>query len=655
MNPDTPLMVWDGDCSFCYRWIERWQGITGERVEYARYQDVASRFPAIPRENFKAAVHLIERDGRVSRGAEAVFRSLSYAPGHGWALWLYRYVPLVKPVTEWWYRRVARNRPRFDEISTWIWGPHVVPPGESLTASIFLRALGVIFACAFLSLWVQVIGLAGRQGILPAAQYLHAIPESAGAIRFWALPTLCWLNASDGMLHALCATGTLASAALALGFAPLLSLVVAWAGYLSLATVCQDFLWFQWDSLLLEAGFLSMFLAPRVWRMRWRQDPPPSRAALWLLRWLFFRLMVSSAACKLASGDPTWRSLTALQYHYETQPLPPWVAWYAHHLPAGFQKLSVALMFASEGLAPFLVIAPRRLRFLGAAGVATLQILILVTGNYGIFNLLALALCIPLLDDGIWPWRWKQAAAARLDRALSEHEPRADTRAGAGPSSPPGVVDVKPAGAAPRSPRGAWPPLLIRPIAAVLIVLGLVPLLHTLRWSDRWLGPVPGIYRLISPFRVVDPYGLFAVMTTTRNEIIVEGSMDGATWQPYEFRWKPGDLSRRPAFVTPHMPRLDWQMWFAALGDVRQNPWFLAFCERLLQGSPPVRALLARNPFPTAPRFIRAELSQYHFTDAAQRRASGAWWRSEDRGPYVPALMLVNGRLALAQPPEGAR
>ena len=637
-SPSRPLLVWDGECSFCRRWIERWRGLTGDRVEYATYQDVAARFPEIPREKFAEAVRLIEPDGRVSGGAEAVFRTLSFARGRGWLIALYRRMPLFAPISEWIYRNVARRRPFFDRATSVIWGPHLVPPGERLTTAIFLRVLGLIFACAFVSLWVQVIGLVGHDGILPAADYLHAVAAQVGAIRFWGIPTVLWLGSSDGALHTVCAIGTAASLALALGLAPLLSLIVAWVCYLSLCSVCRDFLWFQWDSLLLETGFLAFFVAPWVWRSRGRADPAPPRAALWLLRWLLFRLMISSAACKLGSGDPTWRNLTALDYHYWSQPLPNWISWYANLAPHAFQKFSVLVMFACEGLAPFLIVAPRRVRFAGAAAMAGLQVMIFVTGNYGIFNLLALALLIPLLDDGVWPWRWE-----RFRR----------TRAATAPVPAAGSATAAPDSAAPRASAPRWPAWLIRPIAAALIFLGLVPLFHTLRWPDRWLGPAPIAYRLLSPFRIVDPYGLFAVMTTQRLEIVIEGSMDGASWEPYEFRWKPGNVLRRPEFVTPHMPRLDWQMWFAALGTPRDNPWLLAVCERLLQGSKPVRALLGADPFHgVPPRFIRAEIFDYRFTDFATRRATSAWWRREPRGSYLPPLTLREGRLSLANPVE---
>jgi predicted DCC family thiol-disulfide oxidoreductase YuxK len=649
-STSKPTLIWDGECDFCRAWVERWRAIIGDRIEFATYQDAGSRFPDVPREAFARAVHLIEPEAgavpprhRVSRGAEAVFRSLAYAPGHGFWLSLYLHLPLFWPISEAAYAWTANHRPPLFRLTRVLWGPHVAPPGERLTTAIFLRVLGAIFAIAFVSLWVQVIGLVGARGILPAADYLHAVAQQVGPIRLWALPTLCWLNASDAGLHALCAVGTLSSLALMLGFVPFGSLLVAWVCYLSLATVCRDFLWFQWDSLLIEAGFLALFLTPRVWRSRSATDPPPSRAALWLVRALLFRLMLSSAAVKWTSGDPTWRTLTALTFHYQTQPLPTWTAWFMHQLPASFHRASVIAMFIAEGAAPFLIFAPRRIRFLGAALMTSMQLLIFATGNYGFFNPLAIALCIPLLDDGIWPWRWGRGAVHDARKVIGDGDRKATIPAPRwGPRRLSGIPN-------PAGTYTAGRHVAVRITAAVLIFIGLVPLFHALQWPDRWLGPAPIVYRLISPFRIVDPYGLFAVMTMHRPEIIIEGSMDGATWKPYEFRWKPGDVRRRPEFIEPHMPRLDWQMWFAALGDVRNNEWFLALCERLLQGSPPVRALFLRAPFgATPPKFIRAELFEYRFTDRATRRATGVWWRAEPRGLYAPPLMLVNGRLALA-------
>ena len=618
MKPsDKPLLVYDGDCSFCRKWVMRWRRRIGERLDYAPFQQVAEHFPEIPVERFRHAVQLRLPDGRWASGAEAVFLSLSNAPGGGALRWMYRRLPGCAAVSEGCYRLVADHRPGFDRLTDRLWGPHLVPPGETATTWIFLRLLGAIYLIAFASLWSQIGGLCGSHGILPAGEMLRAVAEHYGATRFWMLPTLCWLGAGDGVLQALCATGAALAALLAIGAVPGFALVGLWAIYLSLATVCRDFLWFQWDGLLLEAGFLAIFIAPWRWWSRPAGDPP-RRAGVWLLRWLLFRLMISSAAVKLTSGDPTWRNLTALQFHYQTQPLPPWTAWYAHQLPAWFQRFSAMVMFAVEGLASFLIVAPRRLRFAGAWAMIGFQLLIVASGNYGFFNLLAIALSVMLFDDGVWGAR----ASAEVERAPA---------------------------AAPRRSSGA-----VRAAALALLVLSVVPLLGALRWPVAWMGPVPTAYAIAAPLRTVNPYGLFAVMTTQRREIVVEGSADGARWQPYEFRWKPGDLSRRPGFMAPHMPRLDWQMWFAALADWRSQSWFLYFCQRLLEGSKPVLALLATNPFPAAPpRYVRAVVYDYRFTNAATRARNGAWWRRERLGLYGPVLTLVDGRLT-AVPDEEA-
>ena len=377
--------------------------------------------------------------------------------------------------------------------------------------------------------------------------------------------------------------------------------------YLSLETIGQEFLSFQWDILLLEAGFLAIFLAPLQLRPGLAREHPPPRAIVWLFRWLLFRLMFSSGAVKLLSGDATWRNLTALSYHYWTQPLPTWIGWYANLLPEWFQRLSCFAMFAIELGVPVLIWVgptPRRIAF---AAFVALQMLIFSTGNYGFFNPLTIALCMLLLDDSAWPRR------LRLWRA-----------------------DPSPAAAGFPWPRGVS--------GGAAAAVGLLTILQTFtpaRLGIGWPQPLRAVQRAAAPLRLVGNYGLFAVMTTTRPEIVVEASDDGTAWQEYEFRWKVGDLARAPAFVEPHQPRLDWQMWFAALGRYEDNPWFLSFVLELLRGSKPVTALLARNPFPDhPPKYVRAVLYDYAFTDRTERRASGNWWKRERRGLYLPAVSL---------------
>ena len=328
-----------------------------------------------------------------------------------------------------------------------------------------------------------------------------------------------------------------------------------------------------------------------------------------LLWWLLFRLMVSSGVVKLASGDPAWHHLTALSYHYETQPLPTWIGWYAHQLPRAFQVVSCAVMFAIELGAPWLILGPSRVRHGACAALIGLQLLIAATGNYCFFNLLTVALCVLLLDDTVWP------------RALRERFTR----------TPP---------AAPRPRR--WPRWVLVPVVVVLLLDSAARMDGLIGPRRPWPAPVTAFLAALEPLQVVNSYGLFAVMTTSRPEIIVEGSDDGTTWQAYDFKYKPGDLRRRPAFVAPHQPRLDWQLWFAALaGNYRGAPWFLRFLQEILQGSPDVLALLAANPFPGhPPRYVRASLYDYHFTNPTTRRADGAWWRRDRQGLYCPALSL---------------
>lgn len=482
---------------------------------------------------------------------------------------------------------------------------------------IFVRALGAIFALAFVSLWVQIDGLVGTRGILPIGEYLELVRARFGGALWRELPTLCWWNASDASLHAQCALGTACSVALCLGFAPRLCLALAWALYLSLCVAGQDFLWFQWDALLLETAFFAFFFAPGGWRSKLGRDGPPSRWSLFLVRWLLFRLMFASGAVKLASGDAAWHALRALEYHYETQPIPTVLAWYAHHLPAGWHRASCAIMFAIELVLPWFVFGPRRMRIAAGLAFVLLQSAIAITGNYGIFNALTIALCVPLFDDSLWrrvlPRRRVERSAPARDGASTLADRRAARwRARIGWTWAIGIVLVTGAMLASRLDRALAPP-------------------DPLRRAEAW----------IAPLRTLNTYGLFAVMTTQRDEIIIEGSRDGVEWRAYEFRYKPGNLRRAPPWVAPHMPRLDWQMWFAALGRVRDNFWFQRLLQRLLEGSKPVEALLAVNPFENSPpQFVRARLVRYTFTSAAARAAAGTWWTSSELGLYAPEVSL---------------
>jgi hypothetical protein len=490
---------------------------------------------------------------------------------------------------------------------------HVERASYDLVRWLFLRALGLVYLVAFVSLLVQVHGLIGSRGILPAGTLMDAARTyfdgaHVGIERYRVLPTLGWISASDASLVAQCAGGAVAAAFVTAGLLEGPALALCWLLYLSLVTLGQDFLGFQWDNLLLEAGLIA--IGTGAWsalRARVVRPHEPSRVVVWLFRWLAFRLMFESGCVKLLSGDATWRHLTALTFHYETQPLPTWIGWYAHQLPAWFQEASCAGVFIVELAVPFLVFAPRRLRIIGGLVMAVFQVLILLTGNYTFFNYLTLAIFLWLADDAALRRIAPRALAARL--------------------SP---TDV------PRVPPSMAGRALAIAAAVVLVVASVVPLAGMFGIPAISLAPAEALARELAPLRSVNGYGLFAVMTTARPEIRVEGSDDGVTWKAYRFKYKPGDVTARPRFVAPYQPRLDWQMWFAALGTAPTTPWFMNFCERLLQGSPDVLALLAGNPFPDhPPRYIRAELEDYRFTDLATHRATGAWWTSTPKGEYL--------------------
>ena len=585
---NIPLLIFDGDCSFCRLWIEYWKRLTGEAIAYAPYQDVAERFPQVPRDDFKRAVQLILADGEVLSAARAVFRSLANVPGYGWLLWAYVHIPGFAAVAEFLYRRVAAHRSFFYHATVFLWGKHLEPATYEISVCWFMRSLGAIYLAAFLSLAVQVTGLVGARGILPATRFINAVRETYGASAWLRLPTIFLLGSGDALLKLACIAGAIAALAVILGFARRAALVLAFVLYLSLVHVCQTFLSFQWDYLLLETGFLAIFLLPVFPRV-------------WLFRWLLFRLMFLSGTAKLLSHDPAWRSLTALIYDYETQPLPTRFGWYFYQLPADLQKVSCVFMFFVELIVPFLMFAPRRVRSFAATMTIALQTLIFITGNYAFFNLLAVALCLLLYDD----------AAFRRTHEAAARRPKLD--------------------------------IFRRAVSAVLVAF--IMLVSGLQLLDTFSGHVPepaaAALNWIAPLGIVNTYGLFAVMTTSRSEIVVEGSNDGQTWLEYGFRYKPGDLKRAPVWVQPHQPRLDWQMWFAALSSYQAQPWFADFVVRLLEGSPDVLALIASNPFPSAPpRYIRARVYDYKFTNFAERRATGDWWRRELKGEYLPAVSL---------------
>lgn len=470
-------------------------------------------------------------------------------------------------------------------------------PSYAFGCWLYLRLLGVCYLAAFWSFGVQVRGLIGEDGILPARDVMTAAQRwadagSVGLARVLEVPTLCWLGVSDEWLMGLCVAGAVLSVPVILGVAAPLALPLLWLLYLSLSTVTREFLSFQWDGLLLEAGLLSIALAPWVLVHRPRASEP-SPLARWLTWWLIFRLMLTSGLVKLTSGDPLWRDLSALAYHYETQPLPSPIGWYAHHLPLVVHRATTAAMFAIELAAPWLIFVGSTGRRAAAAAFIGLMLVIAATGNYAFFNLLTIGLACSLIDT----------------RGVRSTPPR----------------------------RLAWMP------AAALACLTLPATVDVL--AAQTAVTVPGGARLhawrraLQPFRSVNAYGLFAVMSSSRPELTVEGSRDGETWVPFTFKYKPGDIRQGPRWVAPHQPRLDWHMWFAALDEWERSGWLDRFCRKLLEGAPAVTGLLAANPFSeTPPAFVRVRRSDYRIAPLDQARRDRVWWIASPPEPFSPVL-----------------
>ncbi|HET9701301.1 MAG TPA: lipase maturation factor family protein [Burkholderiales bacterium] len=596
---DLPLLVYDGDCGFCDWWVRYWQQITAERVSFAPWQQAAPHFPQITEARFRGAIQHVAPDGTVSSGAHAAFLTLAVAPGRGHWLWLYRRLPGFSAASEAAYRLIAAHRPLALRLTRLLWGARPEPARYVLTVGLFLRLLGLVYLAAFLSLGAQITGLVGSQGILPATA-LFASPGVDAALEH---PSLFWLGAGDTALRGGCWAGATAALAVVLGRFTGPALLLAWLLYLSLFHAGQLFMNYQWDLLLLEAGFLGWLATSG------------SRIPLWLLRWLLFRFMFLSGAVKLASGDPAWGALRALKYHLETQPLPTPLAWHAHQLGDGMLAALVAAHFFIELVLPFAAFLPRRPRLAAAGGFVALQLPILATGNFGFFNLLTLALLVPLLDDAV------------LRRLL----PGCMTGAIAFRASAPGAL------------RGA----ALAGFALLAVSVGATQMAQRIALRPEIIAPGP-----LGGLRLVNPYGVFAHVPRERRELVIEASDDGMNWRELALPYKPGPPQRPPPWAVPHLPRLDWQLWFAALGEARDNPWLEKLLARLLQGSPEVAALFSdAGGHNGSPAMLRATLYRYRYA-TPDEHASGLWWVREREGEYLAPVTreTVEGALRRGGP-----
>ncbi|GIF97188.1 lipase maturation factor family protein [Catellatospora citrea] len=456
---------------------------------------------------------------------------------------------------------------------------------------LFQRGLAAVYLLAFLVAANQFRALLGEHGLTPVPRFLARTPWRRA-------PSIFHLRYSDGLLTAVAWTGVAVSAALLVGVGDAVPLWAAtamwsllWLLYLSIVNVGQLWYGFGWESLLLEAGFLAIFLGNA------RVGPPV--AVLWLLRWLLFRLEFGAGLIKIR-GDRCWRDLTCLYYHHETQPMPGPLSWWFHHLPRPLHRAEAAANHVTQLVVPFGLFLPQPFASAAAAVIIVTQLWLVASGNFSWLNWIAIILAASALD--LSPLLGTGVAAA----------------------GPP------------------WHQVLVFAAAALVIVLSYRPARNLV--SRRQLMNFS-----FDPLHLVNTYGAFGSITKVRHEIVIEGTDESAlgpqtVWREYGFKGKPGDPRRLPRQFAPYHLRLDWLMWFAAMSPLYAHPWLLDLVGRLLAGDRALLRLLRGNPFPDQPpTYVRALLYRYRFTTRAERRATGAWWHRTLVDEYLPPTALKHG------------
>lgn len=462
------------------------------------------------------------------------------------------------------------------------------PENYTIAAHLLPRLLGFIYFFAIGAFLFQIRGLLGKNGILPIKEFLSHIGFSYARKRFYYVPTLFWIDASDTALMGLTLIGTFCSILLMLGFYPPLFLAFLFLIHLSIVSAGQEFLSFGWESFLLEITFYTFLVS---------LTPVPNTMAWICLNFLLFRFHVQAGSCKLQSHDYSWRDLTALWFHYESQPLPNTWAWYVHKWPMWFHKASTLMMFVVQiGLA-FGLFFTDDIRAVTGIALIGLQVIIWLTGNFSYLNHMTAVFCIIAFSNAFLAPFFKPIEVTATPLSLD---------------------------------------LLLTTIGTLFFILQVIRL-WTHFQPHRWAN----FLRWLSPFHLVNRYGLFSIMTKQRIEIVIEGSHDGVEWKEYLCKYKPSEITRRPRRISPYQPRLDWQMWFLPFSDFEGENWFHHFLYHLLKGTPEVLKLLRQNPFPEKPpRYIRAVMYDYKFSTKEQKKEFGWWWQRELLGLYSPVLSL---------------
>ena len=487
--------------------------------------------------------------------------------------------------------------------------PTLGPSTYWLTRFVLLRVLGIVYAVAFLAAARQVLPLIGSQGLLPVDPYLHRVHDYLGSALagFYRLPSLFWFWHTDTALVLAAWTGFALACVVVLGFANAPMMAVMWALYMSFVHAGQDWYGYGWETQLLETGFLAIFLCPLVDGRPFPRREPPT-ALIWLFRWLIFRIMLGAGLIKLR-GDRVWRDLTALYYHFETQPIPGPLSRWFHFLPRAALRAGVAFNHFAEIVAPWFVFWPRNARRVAGLVIIFFQVTLILSGNLSFLNWITIVPALACLDDAFWARVLPGFVVLRAERAAGSAVPSKPMR------------------------------LAGRAVAGLVVVLSFEPMMNLL--SAHQL-----MNTSFDPLDLVNTYGAFGSVGRERLNVIFEGTSDAvaddtAHWKAYPYQGLPVDLARRPPQIAPYQPRLDWQMWFAAMGTPGQYQWTLHLTWKLLHNDPGVLGLFAGNPFPDhPPRYVRAVLYRYRF--APPGNPQHLWWERDQLGIWLPALSVDN-------------
>jgi hypothetical protein len=486
--------------------------------------------------------------------------------------------------------------------------------GESywLTRFVILRLLGGVYAVAFLVAAHQILPLIGSHGLLPVDLFLARVQEALGstAAGFIRLPSIFWFAHSDAVLQTMAWIGFALACLVMAGYANALIMAALWALYMSFVHVGQDWYGYGWEIQLLETGFLAIFLCPLLDGRPFPKRAPPV-VILWLFRWLIFRIMVGAALIKLR-GDPCWRDLTALYYHFETQPIPGPLSRWFNFLPHWILKGGVLFNFLAELIAPWFAFYPRLARHIAGVVMVSFQLALIVSGNLSFLNWMTIVPGLACFDDSFWS---KLLPASFVHRATAA------------------AASVQP---------GLWMQRTTRAVVVIVALLSIQPVVNL-------ISPNQIMNTSFDPLDLVNTYGAFGSVGRERLNVIFEGTDavepdDQAVWKAYPYRALAVALDQRPPQVAPYQPRLDWQMWFAAMSTPDQYPWTAHLIWKLLHNDPGALSLFGGNPFPDKPpRYVRAVLYRYQFTPPGNAR--GDWWKREALGLWLPPLSAGDPRL----------